>query len=43
MANSVIYAMYDDDQTLMSAAKQLVDKGIRVKDCYSPFPVHGID
>ncbi len=23
--------------------KQLVAKGIRVKDVYSPFPVHGID
>lgn len=43
MANSVIYAMYDDDQSLMSAAKALVAKGIRVKECYSPFPIHGID
>ena len=43
MANSVIYAMYDDDQTLIKAAKQLVAKGIKVKDCYSPFPIHGID
>ena len=43
MANSVIYAMYDDDQTSLKAAKELVGKGIKVKDCYSPFPVHGID
>lgn len=43
MANSVIYAMYDDDQTLMSAAKDLVAKGIKVTECYSPFPIHGID
>lgn len=35
--------MYDDDQTLMSAAKDLVGKGIKVKECYSPFPLHGID
>lgn len=35
--------MYDDDGTLMTAAQALVDKGLRVKDVYSPFPVHGID
>lgn len=35
--------MFDDDHTLMHAAEELVDKGIRVKDVYSPFPIHGID
>ncbi len=35
--------MYDDDDTLMEAASALVAKGIRVKDVFSPFPVHGID
>jgi hypothetical protein len=35
--------MYDDDSTLMDAAKDLVSKGIRVKDVFSPFPIHGID
>jgi hypothetical protein len=35
--------MYDDDQTLIAAAKELVAKGIKVTDCYSPFPIHGID
>lgn len=35
--------MYDDDGTLMKAAKSLVDKGVRVKDVFSPFPIHGID
>jgi len=35
--------MYDDDQTLITAAKDLVGRGIKVKDCYSPFPIHGID
>jgi len=27
----------------MVAAKSLVGQGIRVKDVYSPFPIHGID
>ena len=39
----VFHVMYDDDAKLMAAAKALVAKGIRIKDVYSPFPVHGID
>ncbi|TXC85073.1 DUF3341 domain-containing protein [Luteibaculum oceani] len=39
----VIYAMYDDDGALMNSAKSLVDKGVRVRDVFSPFPIHGID
>jgi len=39
----VVHAMFDDDHTLMEAAKNLVAGGIRVKDVYSPFPIHGID
>ena len=39
----VFHVMYDDDGTLMAAAQKLVAQGIRVKDVYSPFPVHGID
>lgn len=42
-SKKVFHVMYDDDDTLMAAAKQLVAKGIRIKDVYSPFPVHGID
>ena len=43
MEEKVIYAMYDDDDVLKKGAKELVDKGVRVADVYSPFPVHGID
>ncbi len=39
----VIYAMYDDDGVLMDSAKSLVEKGVRVRDVFSPFPIHGID
>lgn len=35
--------MYDDDHTLLEAAKKLRDLGIKVKTVYSPFPIHGID
>ena len=43
MANKVFHVMYNDDQKLMTAAQELVSKGIRVKDVFSPFPVHGLD
>jgi len=39
----VFHVMYDDDGTVLTAAKQLVAKGIHITDVYSPFPIHGID
>ncbi|MDA0903455.1 MAG: DUF3341 domain-containing protein [Bacteroidetes bacterium] len=35
--------MYDDDAKVLAAASTLVGQGIRVKDVFSPFPIHGID
>jgi len=43
MANKVIYAVYEDPEQLKEGARTLVTSGIRVKDVFSPFPVHGID
>ena len=41
--NKVFHVMYDDDDKLMDAARELVGKGVNVTDVYSPFPIHGID
>ena len=41
--NKVFHVMYEDDDKLMEAARELVGKGIHVNDVYSPFPIHGID
>lgn len=41
--NKVFHVMYDDDDKLMEAARELVGKGVNVNDVYSPFPIHGID
>tara|TARA_B100001564_G_C20649535_1_gene676131 strand:- start:307 stop:837 length:531 start_codon:yes stop_codon:yes gene_type:complete len=41
--NKVFHVMYDDDDKLMQAARELVGKGVHVNDVYSPFPIHGID
>lgn len=43
MADTVIYAMYDDDDVLKDGAKKLVSKGVKVTEVFSPFPIHGID
>lgn len=43
MADRVIYATYDDDQTLLKSAKKLVSEGVHITDVFSPFPIHGID
>lgn len=37
MADKVIYAMYDDDDTTKDACKFLVGKGVHVSDVYSHF------
>lgn len=43
MANKVIYAVYEDPELLKSAARKLVTAGVKVRDVFSPFPVHGLD
>jgi hypothetical protein len=43
MANKVIYAVYDDPEVLKGAARKLVTAGVKVRDVFSPFPVHGLD
>lgn len=41
--SKIFHVMYDDDAKVLTAAGKLVGQGIRVKDVYSPFPIHGID
>ena len=43
MAETVIYAMYDDDDVLKDGAKKLFAKGVKISEVFSPFPIHGID
>ena len=38
-----LFALYNDDDVVKTSAKSLVAKGIKVRDVYSPFPIHGID
>lgn len=43
MSKKVFHIMFDDEEVLMRDAEKFVEKGIRVKDVYSPFPIHGLD
>ena len=40
---NTIYALYNDDHVVYEGAKKLVNKGVKIKDVFSPFPIHGID
>jgi hypothetical protein len=39
----IIHGVFGDEVPLMEACKKLRASGIRIKDVYSPMPIHGID
>jgi hypothetical protein len=43
MSKKVIYGIFDDEEVLLSSAKSLRSKGVRINDVFSPFPIHGLD
>jgi len=43
MNNNIVYALYDDDDTLLSSVKMMKENDFKIKEVYSPFPVHGLD
>jgi len=43
MNNKVIHALYDDDDVLMKAIKDIREKKHHIEEVYTPFPVHGLD
>ena len=43
MNNNIVYALYDDDDILLSSVKMMKEKDLKIKEVYTPFPVHGLD
>jgi len=43
MSNKVIQAMYNDDDILMDAVKDVRAANHHIEEIYTPFPVHGLD
>ncbi len=43
MSNQVIHALYDDDDTLLHAVKEVRAEKHHIEEVYTPFPVHGLD
>jgi hypothetical protein len=43
MNESYISALFNDEEELLSSIKTIRKAGIKIRDVFSPFPVHGID
>lgn len=43
MNNKLVYGIYDDEEVLLTAVKEIRSKDIDIKEVYSPFPIHGLD
>jgi hypothetical protein len=40
---AIVYGHFTDEPDLLKAVKELQNKGIRIADVRTPFPVHGLD
>src|SRR5450432_17610 len=38
-----LVGIFDDEDVLIHAVEQIRDKGVKIEEVYSPFPVHGLD
>tara|TARA_B100000214_G_scaffold374418_1_gene357125 strand:- start:570 stop:1097 length:528 start_codon:yes stop_codon:yes gene_type:complete len=43
MNKKTLYAIFDDEEDVLSSVKTLKDLNISIKEVYSPFPIHGLD
>lgn len=39
----IVYGLYDDEETLLKAVKSARAEGLKIWNCFTPFPVHGLD
>ena len=43
MSKKILYAIFDDDDILLSSVKEIRSENITISEVYSPFPIHGLD
>ncbi|HHC79535.1 MAG TPA: DUF3341 domain-containing protein [Flavobacteriia bacterium] len=43
MSSKVIHALYDDDDVLLKAVKDVREAHQHIEEVYTPFPVHGLE
>ena len=43
MSSKVIHAIYDDDDVLLHAVKDVKAANHHIEEVFTPFPVHGLD
>ena len=43
MSSKVIHALYDDDEVLITAVKEIKAANHHIEEVFTPFPVHGLD
>ena len=43
MSSKIVHAVYDDDDTLLHAVKDVKKANYHIEEVFTPFPVHGLD
>ena len=43
MSKKYLVGVYSDDEVLLSAVRNIKNRGIQIFEVYTPFPIHGID
>lgn len=38
-----LVGIFDDDDVVLKAVREVKDAGVRIHEVYSPFPIHGLD
>jgi hypothetical protein len=42
-SKNIIYGLFEDEEILIKAVKNARAEGLKVWNCFTPFPVHGLD
>lgn len=40
--NKYLVGVFHDEEVLLKAVKQVRDAGVKIEECYTPYPVHGL-